>query len=281
MTKILVTGASGFIGKNLIKRLRGYHYQIFEKNSLDGDVGEKFTWSKFDYADILIHLAGSTFIPESWENPEKFMKSNLHSVICALEYCREHNARLVYLSSYLYGNPKLLPTPETADLIANNPYALSKKMAEEICKFYSDFYGVKVTILRPFNVYGIGQSEKFLIPSIINQINAMEAINVKDLKPKRDYIYIEDLLDLIIMAVDAPLNFDIFNVGTGVSYSVDELVNNIQKIMGSSLEVKAAGETRKDEIMDTKADINKVFSVFGWTPKYSLNDGLKEMIEHK
>jgi nucleoside-diphosphate-sugar epimerase len=100
MTKILVTGASGFIGKNLIKRLRGYHYQIFEKNSLDGDVGDKFTWSKFDHADILIHLAGSAFVPESWENPEKFMKSNLHSVICALEYCREHNARLVYLSSY-------------------------------------------------------------------------------------------------------------------------------------------------------------------------------------
>jgi GDP-4-dehydro-6-deoxy-D-mannose reductase len=281
MTKILVTGASGFIGKNLIKRLRGSHYQIFEKNSLDGDVGERFTWSKFDYADILIHLAGSTFVPESWENPEKFMKSNLNSVICALQYCREHNARLVYLSSYLYGNPKLLPTPETADLIANNPYALSKKMAEEICKFYSDFYGVKVTIFRPFNVYGIGQSEKFLIPSIINQINAMETINVKDLKPKRDYIYIEDLIDLIIMAVDAPLNFDIFNIGTGVSYSVDELVNNIQKIMGSSLEVKATSETRKGEIMDTKADINKVFSVFGWTPKYSLSDGLKEMIEHK
>jgi nucleoside-diphosphate-sugar epimerase len=109
----------------------------------------------------------------------------------------------------------------------------------------------------------------------------METINVKDLKPKRDYIYIEDLIDLIIMAVDAPLNFDIFNIGTGVSYSVDELVNNIQKIMGSSLEVKATSETRKGEIMDTKADINKVFSVFGWTPKYSLSDGLKEMIEHK
>ncbi len=278
MTKILVTGASGFIGRNLIEKLRAQSFQIFEKNSLDGDIVDKNTWSNFNHAHILIHLAGNTFVPESWENPERFMKSNLHGVICALEYCRKHNARLIYLSSYLYGNPKLLPIPETADLIANNPYALSKKMAEEACKFYSDFYDIKITIFRPFNVYGIGQSEKFLIPSIINQINEGGVINVKDLKPKRDYIYIKDLTSLLMRAIDVPLGFDTFNIGTGVSYSVEELINTIQNIMGSSLKVKAAGETRKGEIIDTQADIKKAFSVFDWTPRYSLNDGLKEMI---
>jgi GDP-4-dehydro-6-deoxy-D-mannose reductase len=281
MTKILVTGASGFIGKNLIEHLRAHNFEIFEKNSLDGDLGDIHTWSNFNRAQILIHLAGNTFVPESWENPEKFMKSNLHGVICALEYCRKHNTRLIYLSSYLYGNPKYLPIPETAELIANNPYALSKKMAEEVCKHYANFFGIKITIFRPFNVYGKGQSEKFLIPSILHQINLGNVISVKDLKPKRDYIYIKDLTSLLIRAIDVPLDFETFNVGTGLSYSVGDLINRIQSIMGKTLEVKVTDEMRKAEIMHTQADIKKAFSVFGWTPKYSLNDGLKEMILNK
>ena len=281
MIKILVTGASGFIGKNLISKLRTSECEITEVSSTEGDVADKSTWSNFESADVLIHLAGSAFVPDSWNNPERFMKTNFLGTVCALDYCRHHNTRLVYLSSYLYGNPIKLPISESASLAANNPYALSKKLAEEVCKFYSDFYGVKVTILRPFNVFGPGQSEQFLIPSIINQARAGNVIRVKDLQPKRDYIYIEDLVDVIIKAIATPLDFDVFNIGTRVSYSVTELIDIIQHIMGTRLEVQTAGEKRIGEIMDMQADITKVFDVLGWTPKYSLIDGLKQMIVNK
>jgi GDP-4-dehydro-6-deoxy-D-mannose reductase len=278
MTKILVTGASGFIGENLISKLHSSEYEIIKLTSSSGDVADKSTWSNFESADILIHLAGSTFVPDSWNNPASFLKTNFHGTVCALDYCREHNARLVYLSSYLYGNPIKLPISESAPLVANNPYALSKKLAEEVCRFYSDFYGVKVTIFRPFNVYGPGQSEQFLIPSVINQARAGNVIRVKDLQPKRDYIHIEDLVDAIIKAVATPLDFDVFNIGTGVSYSVAELIDIIQHIMGTRLEVQTDGEKRIGEIMDTQADITKASDILEWVPKFSLRTGLEKML---
>ena len=278
MTKILVTGASGFIGKNLISKLRSSKCEITEVSSSEGDIADKSTWSNFESAELLIHLAGDTFVPDSWNKPERFMKTNFLGTVCALDYCRHHNARLVYLSSYLYGNPIKLPISESAPLVANNPYALSKKLAEEVCKFYSDFYGVKITIFRPFNVYGPGQSEQFLIPSIINQARAGDVIGVKDLQPKRDYIHIEDLVDAIIKAVATPLDFDVFNIGTGVSYSVAELIDIIQHIMGTRLEVQTDGEKRIGEIMDTRADITRALEILDWTPKFSLRTGLEKML---
>lgn len=278
MTKILVTGASGFIGKNLISKLRTSECEITEVSSTEGDIADKSTWSNFESAEVLIHLAGDTFVPDSWNKPERFMKTNFLGTVCALDYCRHHNARLVYLSSYLYGNPIKLPISESAPLVANNPYALSKKLAEEVCKFYSDFYGVKITIFRPFNVYGRGQSEQFLIPSIINQARTGKIIRVKDLEPKRDYIHIEDLVDAIIKAVAMPLEFDVFNIGVGVSYSAAELIDIIQNIMGTSLDVQVAGEKRIGEIMDTQADITRALEILDWTPKFSLRTGLEKML---
>jgi len=278
MTKILVTGASGFVGKHLLSKLRKGSYKTLEANSSNGDVAETSTWSSFERTDILIHLAGSTFVPSSWVNPDNFMRTNLQGVVCALEYCRQHNARMIFLSSCSYGNPSILPTPESALFVANNPYGLSKKLAEDVCRFYSDYYGVKITILRPFNVYGSGQSVRFLVPSIINQVRTAGIIRVKDLRPKRDYIYVEDLVNAIIKAIALPLDFDVFNIGSGISYSVGELIEIIQDVMGANLDVHATGEERIGEIMETQADISHARNVLGWAPSYSLLDGLKELM---
>ena len=277
MAKILVTGASGFIGKNLVPRLRTCQHNVIEVNSSDGDVSDSCTWLNFQRADILIHLAGSTFVPDSWKDPNTFLKTNLHGTLCALDYCRQHGSRFIYLSSYLYGNPSKLPIDESAPLFASNPYALSKKMAEEVCKFYADHYGVKIAILRPFNVYGLGQSEQFLIPSLINQVCAGNTICVKDLEPRRDYVYIDDLVDAIIKAIDVDFDFDIFNIGTGVSYSVADLIDIIQNIKGTSLDVISDCERRTGEIMDTQADISKALNILGWKPKNSLLVGLQKL----
>jgi nucleoside-diphosphate-sugar epimerase len=251
-----------------------------ELNRSTGDISDVKMWSRLERSDVVMHLAGRTFIPQSWQEPQEFLRTNLDGTVCALEYCRRNKSRMIYLSSYLYGNSEVLPTPESAKLVVSNPYALSKKIAEETCKFYFDFYGVQVTVLRPFNVYGPGQSSKFLIPSIIFQAVNNQSITVNDLCPKRDYVYIEDLVDFIIDVGAKQIGFDTFNIGTGVSYSVLELIELVQEIMGTHLEIKSNATERLREISDTRADITKAKNILSWVPKVTLREGLKQMIDH-
>lgn len=279
MNNIIVTGASGFIGRNLTSQLCNVGYKVFSVDIEAGDVTESSTWLKFPKADVVIHLAGKTFVPDSWADPVTFIKCNLLGTVAALNYCVKHQARLILLSSYMYGNPVALPIPETAPLVANNPYALSKKLAEEACEFYVDhFLNINITILRLFNVYGPGQSENFLISSIIKQVNTERVIKVKDLEPKRDYVYIDDVVHAIIKAAHGPRKFNVFNIGSGTSYSVDELIKIIQSIKGTNFPVQSSSERRKDEIMDTVADITLAKKQLGWMPKFTLHQGLQKCL---
>lgn len=277
-TKILVTGSNGFIGSKLVQQLIQLGHDVIELNRTKGDISDKQTWDRLPPVNIVIHLAALTFVPDSWTHPTAFMQTNLQGTICALEYCRKYDAKLVFMSSYMYGNPELLPIPESAKLVAFNPYALSKKMAEEACYFYADYFNVKITILRPFNVYGPDQKGEFLIPSIIRQALDGKAIEVKVLEPKRDYIYINDVINCIIKAMYVSENLAVFNVGTGKSYSVAELISIIQEIMHINLPVHASGEHRPDEVMDTRADISKASQLMGWFPEFSLYQGITDIL---
>lgn len=275
MNKILLTGADGFIGKHLSLALRSENYEIFEADLQTGNIVEESTWLSFPKVDVVIQLAGKSFVPESWADPTSFIKCNLLGTIEALNYCKKQNARLIFLSSYLYGIPKSLPIPETATLLATNPYALSKKLAEEACQFYSDSFGIDVTILRPFNVYGPGQPDIFLIPSIIRQVLAGTEIKVQDLEPKRDYIFISDLVDAIIKAIKPLKGINIFNIGTGKSFSVEEVIQTIQSIKKTNLKIISHAERRTNEIMNTVADISHAYKRLGWQPKIDLEKGLQ------
>jgi len=278
MTRVVVTGASGFIGRHLCPRLRGTGHDVFETNSRFGDVGEEGTWRKIPSADAVVHLAGKTFVPDSWRDPAAFIRCNLLGTVAALDYCRAHQARMVYLSSYLYGNPQSLPIPETAPLVATNPYALSKQLAEEACRFYARSYGVATTILRPFNIYGPGQSEAFLLPCIIRQVREGKTVSVKDLAPKRDYVHVDDLVDAIARCVDPQPRPGVFNIGSGRSHSVGELIEIVQRIQKTNLPVVATGERRQDEIMDTVADVSQARSVLGWEPRRMLAEGIASLL---
>lgn len=278
MNSILVTGSTGFIGTHLLKTLNKRNDFVYSASRNDGDISLTQTWNSFPDCDIVIHLAGKSFVPDSWTDVYGYSQTNLLSTIAALEYCKNKNARLIFLSSYLYGNPVSLPISENAPLIIQNPYALTKKWAEESCEFYSNNYNIPVTIIRPFNVYGPGQSSSFLLPQIINQIKSKKEIKLKDLTPKRDYIYITDLINAIIKAIDTNLGFELFNIGSGVSYSVEEIVSIIQKIFGLNLPVLSEDTIRKGEIMNTIADISKANQILNWAPTYSIYDGLKETI---
>ena len=281
MTKMLVTGATGFIGTHLVAKLREHQHEVFTANSKSGDIADNSTWLAFPDTEIVIHLAGKTFVPDSWTCPGDFLRTNLQGTICALNYCRERKGRLIFMSSYLYGVPEKLPISECDSLHANNPYALSKKLAEEACRFYSDYYEVNVTVLRPFNIYGPGQNTKFLIPSIIEQIAGGVALKVKDLEPKRDYVYIDDLVEAFLNVIERPRRFDIFNIASGTSHSVGEVIHLIQNIAGKNLPVLSDGERRKEEVMDTRADITHAREILGWHPRWSLSAGCARILQEK
>jgi GDP-4-dehydro-6-deoxy-D-mannose reductase len=279
VAEILVTGASGFVGTHLIPRLRDAGHRVITVTRTAGDVEESSTWEALPAAEVVIHLAARASVPESWQEPELYIRSNLLGTLCALHYCRTREARLVFTSSYMYGAPETLPISESAPLIARNPYALSKKLAEEACRFYAESFGVDVTVLRPFNVYGRGQSESFLVPSIVRQMRAGGEIRVKDLAPRRDYVYVRDVVDGILAAAEGGKHgFRALNIASGTSYSVGELVNTIQEVGGSDLPVVSEEERRKDEIMDTVADVGEAKRQLGWAPRFSLREGIEDML---
>ena len=278
MQKILVTGAGGFIGQHLIPRLRSAGHEVIEIFRDAGDIADEATWAKFPRADAVVHLAGRSFVPESWVNPELFFQSNLLGAVAALNWCRRHSGRFIFLSSYLYGNPQRLPIAEDAPLYPTNPYALSKVMAEEAAKFYAENFSVPVTVFRPFNVYGSGQSEKFLVPAIIRQIDG-GGIRLKDLEPRRDYVHVLDLIEAVVLALGERRGFSVFNIGSGVSHSVAEVVSAIQRVWGTRLPVVSDNERRPGEIRDTIADVSAAARELHWKPRLSLSDGLREIYE--
>ena len=179
------------------------------------------------------------------------------------------------------GKPKKIPIDENEPVKTTNPYTLSKKIAEDLCHFYYENYGVKVIILRPFNVYGPNQKEHFLIPSIIKQINLTKKINVKDLKPKRDFVYVKDLVVAILKSIELKKNFEIVNIASGKSHSVYEVIKTIQKIKGSNLKIKSTDEIRVDEIMDTRANIKKAKKILGWSPVWKFEKAIQDIYESK
>ena len=275
--KIIVTGSSGFIGKNLMEEFKNEAYELYGFSSKDGDICDQQTWEKMPKVDVIIHLAAKTFVPDSWEEEKNFIEINSLSLLNAIKYCKKNNSRLIFLSSYIYGN-SLNPLKEDSDISPSNPYALSKLLAEEICKFYKKTYKLDVIILRPFNVYGPYQNELFLIPKLIKQISDNKKIVVFDTLPKRDYIYIVDLINAIKKSILYRGESYIFNIGTGKSYSVLEVINTLQKICKTNLPIETINKERKMEIEDSIADIDLAKRELLWHPEYSLEKAMKEFI---
>lgn len=276
-TSILVTGSAGFIGQHLVESLIKRGYKVFAKGRSDGDVRKIETWKKYPKADCVVHLAGLTFVPDSWINPELFISSNSVSTNNSLEYCRTNDAKLVFPSTYMYSTNSFESAKESEALKPVNPYALSKFLGESLCRYYAEFFGVRVAILRPFNVYGVGQSDRFLVPSVIRQARLGDEIRVQDSKPSRDYLYIDDLIEAIRLVVETEISFDIFNLGTGKSYSVEALINVLEQVVGRGLRIVSAKTERQSEINFTRADISHATELLRWNPQWSLLDGLSEI----
>jgi nucleoside-diphosphate-sugar epimerase len=280
MKRCLVTGATGFIGRALTKRLLSYGYEVDEFSSHYGDIADEACFRDMDCSHFahVFHLAAKTFVPASWEDPSGFYRVNVNGTLNVLELCRKYGLRLTYVSAYIYGTPTHLPIRECDKVQPNNPYAHSKYLAEQLCEFYAKEYGLNIAILRPFNVYGLGQAERFLIPSIIRQALFEDTICVQDLNPKRDYVYIEDVVDALQKTVNFQNGFAVYNIGSGYSVSVDEVVRTVSKIIGVHKPIVSQSMVRPNELNDIIADVTKAKRDLEWAPNYSLIKGLTDML---
>lgn len=280
MPSILVTGATGFIGAALVTELRHRGESVIGLGSRDGRIDEPDTLERAAPGVIrwIFHLAGRVFVPDSWENPLEFTRVNTLGAHNVLEFGRKRKVPVTHVSSYLYGRPDALPIPEHAPAKADNPYALSKLMAEQACECYGRTHGMPVTVIRPFNVYGPGQDDRFLIPSIVRQALHTDAIAVADLKPRRDYVYLDDLVEALILTMEHPEGYHIFNIGSGESFSVQQVIDIVQQAAGTRKKVHCDLQARPFEIDDVVADISRARQHLAWRPRHSFAEGIGKVV---
>lgn len=278
MLDVVVSGAGGFVGGALVRQLKQEGRSVFAMDRSHGDVADAQTWRDIPAAHALIHLAGRSYVPDSWSQGPDFIASNVLGTERALAYCRAHSARMVYASAYVYGIPEVLPLQEHQLAKPNNPYAMSKFVAEQLCEFAARYQGVSVTVLRIFNVFGSGQRPEFLIPSVLRQVRECNEVRVLDLKPRRDYVFLDDVVEALTKSLHAGQGFHCANIGSGVSYSVKEIIDIIQLEAGTKLPVVSASSERPQEIPEVRADISVAQHVLGWAPRWTFKDGVRHML---
>jgi len=204
-----------------------------------------------------------------------------------LELCRRNRCGITFMSTYVYGAPHYAPVDEAHPIAPNSPYNHSKALGEELCRFYHETFGVPVTILRPFNIYGPGQARHFLIPEIFGQLmdSGRPEVTLKDLAPQRDYVYVDDVVRALMLTAEKPQAYGVFNLGSGEAVSVAELADRCIRVSGIVKPVRSLEQARPNEISGIAADIRNAGERLGWAPEYSLERGLsltyRSMLDEK
>jgi nucleoside-diphosphate-sugar epimerase len=281
LKKVYVTGGSGFVGARLMEmgeKLPGFEFISLTR--ADGyDLENKSSLDALGESDIVINLAGKVGVEKSWGDPSGTINSNISMTLTVLEYARRVGARVIHLSSYVYGNPKYLPIDEIHTLSSYNPYAASKIQSDELCEFYSGAYSMPVTIIRPFNLYGPTQPDSYIIPNILKQAIKSNTIHVHSKHPRRDYLWIDDLVNAILKVVQRQnVKFSIFNIGAGDSHSASDVVRLMESYTGP-LKLISDNKIRQNEVMDCVCDNSLFRSEYDWSPTISLEEGLSRMYQ--
>lgn len=276
-----VTGNSGFVGKHLVHMLKSKGISVLEisrtSNSIDVTNWEQV--QRIPEQDVLFHLAGIVNVQESFEQPRNVYYTNCVGTLNMLEWCRIHQIkRMVYASTFVYGVPEHLPVDEMHPVAPNNPYSQSKLMGEELCDAYCRDHGLNVTILRFFNIYGPGQTGNFLVPHILQQLSSGDVI-IGDPSPKRDFVYISDVINALIAGSESDISgCNIYNIGSGESHPAgmiaDMLAGLYFEYTGKNVSTKYTYSKRKSEIADTIASIGKAKNDLKWTPQVDIKTGL-------
>ncbi len=277
MDSIFVTGSSGFIGRKIIEKLPKSEVLTDSDNSKRIDLQNIKEVLNIDSADIVIHLGGKT--PKKELKWSDYFSNNISGTLNVLEYCiKKKVKKLIYVSSYVYGNPKYCPIDENHPVNPHNAYSESKYLGERLCKFYCDRTELNLTILRPFNIFGESMNEGFLLTNLINAVKTDKKITIVNKNSKRDFLYIDDFVDLILKIKNYNCKFEIFNVGTGITFSFNDIIKKIEYITSKKLNLDYL-EDDKIFIGDIQADISKIQDKLNWKPKIEFDEGLKKILK--
>jgi UDP-glucose 4-epimerase len=273
MKKILITGLHGFVGKHLFDSISKSEFEVINY-AKEVDLTYQDSFITFPKVDFIVHLAAKSYVPEAFDNPQKIYFNNINITLNVLEKARRDGASVIFLSTYVYGEPNYLPIDEIHNTAPKNPYTQSKLICESLFEAYFRDFSVSSTIFRPFNIYGPGQNLSFLIPTLFNQAKK-SIIKLKDPRPKRDFIYVQDVIDAIILSIkNFSTGVNIFNLGSGISISIGELASIIKEVTKSNGIIEYSNEIRMGEVLETIANCKKYNKHSSWTPKITLKEGL-------
>lgn len=306
---VLVTGAGGFIGSNLVERLvqagakvRALvrynalsswgnleflprevlsEVEVVAGNVEDGD----YVMSVVQGQDIVLHLAALIAIPYSYAAPRSYVRANVEGTLNVLEAARRHSIqRVVHTStSEVYGTALRVPIDEEHPLQGQSPYSASKIGADKMAESYWRSFGTQVVTLRPFNTYGPRQSARAFIPTVISQaLTAQPEIRMGALDPERDMTFVADTASGFILAalVDDVAGKTI-NLGTGHTASIGTIAGRILSLMQCDkplVHEEARMRPKLSEVMRLVSDNSKAKRLMGWEPRVKLDDGLLETI---
>jgi len=292
--RILITGVNGFIGQHLANQLlkRGHSVTGLGRSKIckvrnittycSGSVLDKKTLEKLQDVDTIVHLAALTSHKDIVDNESKTSETDLLGTKNVLETLLKSKAnKFLYASTgKVYGKVNYLPIDEKHPTKPQNILGKSKLEVEKLIKTY-DNKNKELIIFRVFNVYGPMQNENFLIPTIFKQLsNGKKGLTLGDIEAKRDYIYIDDLIEAFVKVLEnreSP-GVAIYNICTGIATSASEIVGIISKLKNADIEIKVNPDLiRKDESEEEFGTFEKAKEELGWKPKISLEEGLKKL----
>lgn len=307
MTKILITGAAGFIGSHLAELLveNGFKVKAFvrynSKNSwgwledskhiddieiIAGDIRDyDSVYNAMTGCDTVFHLAALIGIPYSYISPLAYIKTNIEGTYNVLESAKKLNFSniLITSTSETYGTAQYVPIDENHPLVGQSPYSASKIAADQLSLSYYRSFGLPIKIARPFNTFGPRQSARAIIPTIISQIlNRNTEVKVGNTTPARDFTYVEDTCDALIKIWKSDKLFgEVTNIGSNYDISIEALTLKISKLMDCDITLKKEEiRTRPEnsEVQRLVCNNNKLLLNTEWKPKHNLEDGLMKTI---
>ena len=279
--RIGITGVHGFLGEAVYKKLDELGHLVV---SLDSITRKKFSAKRIKESNIIdidwvLHFGSKTSIPDSHIDPFSTYASNISSTLSALKIAEKTNSCFLFMSSFVYGSPQYSPIDEKHPVTSSNPYMSSKIVSEEICTQITKCKNIPLIILRGFNIYGEKLIPGRLISDLLIAKNNYEYITINDPKPKRDYLYIKDFVSLIVLIVKfIPINTGIYNVGYGQAFTNLEVANIFRDLIGERRMVRVNGKKRKQDILDCSVDTQLIKTTFSWSPKFSLKQGLSDIL---
>jgi dTDP-glucose 4,6-dehydratase len=301
--KILITGGAGFQGSHLTESLLAQGHEVTILNTYADDTNRNIAGFEKDVRlifgsvtdktivektvrgqDVVFHLAANINVDESLKNPYSFIEANIIGTHNVLEAVKEQHARMIYASTCeVYGDGHTLKDgellDETAELSPNSPYAASKAGADRWCNAYHKSFGVNVTIVRPFNIYGERQkSGTFgaLIPILVRKAMQGQTLTIfGEGNATRDYLHVSDLVDAYNLVLKhSELAGSAINFASGVNTPVKDIAEYIAKAFGANVE---HGPARPGEVERFPADIRKAKSL-GFEPKVGIWEGIDKYI---